>query len=63
MLDLIGQLSPLQQHLLRELDLCDLPAPEAGPEPYVVRDLDVDEVPDVHPTLLWPGPLCVTASV
>ncbi|MEV0300783.1 hypothetical protein [Streptomyces prasinus] len=55
MLDPIGQLSPLQHHLLRELDLCDLPAPEAGPESYAARDLDVDEVRDALPTLLWAG--------
>ncbi|MFH9863020.1 hypothetical protein [Streptomyces sp. NPDC017202] len=55
MLDPVGQLSPLQQRLLRELDLCDLPVPEAGPESYAVRDLDTDEVRDVLPTLLWAG--------
>ncbi|NEB12914.1 hypothetical protein G3I32_29440 [Streptomyces coelicoflavus] len=55
MLDPIGQLSPLQQHLLRELDLCDLPAPEVGPESYAARDLDVEEVRDALPTLLWAG--------
>ncbi|MFE9053329.1 hypothetical protein [Streptomyces mutabilis] len=53
MLDPIGQLSPLQHHLLRELDLCDLPAPETGPESYAARDLDTDAVRDVLPTLLW----------
>ncbi|GAA3970508.1 hypothetical protein GCM10022384_22050 [Streptomyces marokkonensis] len=55
MLDPIGQLTPLQHHLLRELDLCDLPAPEVGPDSYAARDLDTDEVRDVLPTLLWAG--------
>lgn len=55
MLDPLGQLSPLQHHLLRELDLCDLPAPEAGPESYAARDLDTDAVRDALPTLLWAG--------
>ncbi|MEU7403062.1 hypothetical protein [Streptomyces sp. NPDC044948] len=55
MLDPIGQLSPLQQHLLRELDLCDLPAPEVEPESYAARNLDTDEVRDALPTLLWAG--------
>ncbi|MET8217850.1 hypothetical protein [Streptomyces hirsutus] len=55
MLDPIGQLSPLQYHLLRELDLCDLPAPGTGPESYAVRDLDTDAVRDALPTLLWAG--------
>ncbi|AXL92323.1 hypothetical protein C4J65_31585 [Streptomyces sp. CB09001] len=55
MLDPIGQLSPLQQRLLRELDLCDLPAPEAEPESYAVRDLDADEVREALPALLWAG--------
>ncbi|MBA5221922.1 hypothetical protein [Streptomyces griseoaurantiacus] len=55
MLDPLGPLSPLQHHLLRELDLCDLPAPEAGPESYATRDLDTDEVRDALPTLLWAG--------
>ncbi|MEU7380226.1 MULTISPECIES: hypothetical protein [unclassified Streptomyces] len=50
-----GQLPPLQQRLLRELDLCDLPAPEAAPESYVARDLDTDEVRDALPALLWAG--------
>ncbi|MFJ8944460.1 hypothetical protein ACIRG4_14590 [Streptomyces sp. NPDC102395] len=50
-----GQLSPLQQHLLREMDLCDLPAPETAPESYAARDLDTDEVRDALPTLLWSG--------
>ncbi|MFF9407535.1 hypothetical protein ACF1B0_18715 [Streptomyces anandii] len=50
-----GPLSPLQQHLLRELDLCDLPAPETAPESYAARDLDTDEVRDALPTLLWSG--------
>ncbi|MEV5126074.1 hypothetical protein AB0K49_25270 [Streptomyces decoyicus] len=50
-----GQLSPLQQHLLQELDLCDLPAPERAPESYLVRDLDTDEIRDALPTLLWSG--------
>ncbi|MFH9547873.1 hypothetical protein [Streptomyces sp. NPDC017435] len=50
-----GQLSPLQQHLLREMDLCDLPAPETSPESYAARDLDTDEVRDALPTLLWSG--------
>ncbi|WP_343997159.1 hypothetical protein [Streptomyces thermocarboxydovorans] len=49
------QLSPLQQHLLRELDLCDLPAPERSPESYAARDLDTAEVRDALPTLLWAG--------
>ncbi|QKW59901.1 hypothetical protein HUT15_04885 [Streptomyces sp. NA03103] len=55
MLDPIGQLSPLQHHLLRELDLCDLPVPEAGPESYAVRNLDTDAVQDALPTLLGAG--------
>ncbi len=55
MLDPIGQLSPLQHHLLWELDLCDLPAPEAGPESYAARDLDTDAVRDALPPLLWAG--------
>ncbi|WP_030226115.1 hypothetical protein [Streptomyces sp. NRRL WC-3626] len=55
MLDPIGQLSPLQRHLLRQLDLSDLPAPEAGPESYAARDLDTDAVRDALPTLLWEG--------
>ncbi|MFD5374830.1 hypothetical protein ACFWJE_10500 [Streptomyces griseoincarnatus] len=55
MLDPIGRLSPLQHHLLRELDLCDLPAPETGPESYAARGLDTDVVRDVLPTLLWAG--------
>ncbi|WP_030380757.1 MULTISPECIES: hypothetical protein [unclassified Streptomyces] len=55
MLDPLGPLSPLQHHLLRELDLCDLPAPEAGPESYATRNLDTDEVRDALPTLLWAG--------
>ncbi|MFF9622425.1 hypothetical protein [Streptomyces griseosporeus] len=50
-----GQLSPLQQHLLREMDLCDLPAPETAPESYAARDLDTEEVRDALPTLLWSG--------
>ncbi|MET8269451.1 hypothetical protein [Streptomyces sp. NPDC005096] len=50
-----SHLSPPQQHLLRELDLCDLPAPEAAPESYADRDLDTHEVRDVLPTLLWAG--------
>lgn len=50
-----GRLSPLQQHLLQELDLCDLPAPERAPESYLARDLDTDEIRDALPTLLWSG--------
>ncbi|MEU3795778.1 hypothetical protein AB0F07_39355 [Streptomyces fructofermentans] len=50
-----GQLSPLQQHLLQELDLGDLPAPERAPESYLARDLDGDEVRDALPTLLQAG--------
>ncbi|MEU2582080.1 hypothetical protein ABZ612_03760 [Streptomyces avermitilis] len=50
-----GQLSPLQQHLLQELDLCDLPAPDRAPESFAVLDLDTDEVQDALPTLLWSG--------
>ncbi|MFF5968946.1 hypothetical protein ACFY64_35700 [Streptomyces collinus] len=50
-----GQLSPLQHHLLQELDLCDLPAPERAPESYLARDLDADEIRDALPTLLWSG--------
>ncbi|MBT2477512.1 hypothetical protein [Streptomyces sp. ISL-94] len=50
-----GQLSPLQQHLLQELDLCDLPAPEREPESYLARDLDTDEIRDALPTLVWAG--------
>ncbi|MGW7644200.1 hypothetical protein [Streptomyces bobili] len=46
-------LSPLQQRLLQELDLCDLPAPEAAPESYASRDFDTDEVRDALPALLW----------
>lgn len=51
----IDPLSPLQQHLLRELDLCDLPAPETTPESYTTRDLDTDEVRDVLPGLRQAG--------
>ncbi|MGC5036316.1 hypothetical protein ACPXCS_01930 [Streptomyces sp. DT190] len=50
-----GRLSPLQQHLLQELDLGDLPAPERAPEPYLARNLDTDEVRDALPTLEWAG--------
>ncbi|MFI5875366.1 hypothetical protein ACIBAH_23470 [Streptomyces sp. NPDC051445] len=50
-----GQLSPLQHHLLQELDLCDLPAPERAPESYLARDLDTDEIRDALSTLLWTG--------
>ncbi|NED31812.1 hypothetical protein [Streptomyces sp. SID8499] len=50
-----GHLSSLQQQLLRELDLCDLPAPEAAPESYAARDLDLDQVRDILPELLWAG--------
>ncbi|GAA1434501.1 hypothetical protein GCM10009601_59100 [Streptomyces thermospinosisporus] len=50
-----GELSPLQQRLLQELDLCNLPAPETAPESYAARDLDADEVRDALPTLLWAG--------
>jgi hypothetical protein len=50
-----AQLSPLQQRLLQELDLCELPAPEAAPESYAARDLDTDEVRDALPSLLWAG--------
>lgn len=50
-----SQLSPLQQHLLQELDLCDLPAPEREPESYLARDLDTDEIRDALPSLLWAG--------
>jgi hypothetical protein len=55
MLDPLGQLSPLQHHLLRELDLSDLPAPETAPEFYAGRDLDADAVRDALPTLLFAG--------
>ncbi|MER5685337.1 hypothetical protein [Streptomyces sp. NPDC002205] len=55
MLVLTGHLSPPQQHLLRELDLCDLPTPEAAPESYTARDLDTHEVRDALPTLLLAG--------
>jgi hypothetical protein len=48
-------LSPLQHRLLRELDLSDLPAPEAGPAPFAARGLDPDEVRDALPALLWAG--------
>ncbi|MEU9097416.1 hypothetical protein [Streptomyces sp. NPDC048361] len=50
-----GQLSPLQQHLLQELDLCDLPAPERAPETYLARDLDVEETREALPALVWSG--------
>ncbi|PJM94011.1 hypothetical protein [Streptomyces sp. CB01373] len=50
-----GHLPPLQQRLLRELDLCDLPAPEAAPESYAARGLDTDEVREALPALLWTG--------
>lgn len=50
-----GQLSPLQQHLLQELDLCDLPAPEGAPEAYLARDLDTDEIRDALPALVGAG--------
>ncbi|MFQ6147410.1 hypothetical protein ACLMNJ_30780 [Streptomyces seoulensis] len=50
-----GRLSPLQQQLLRELDLCDLPAPDTGPESYAARDLDTDQVRQILPGLLWAG--------
>ncbi|MET9130470.1 hypothetical protein [Streptomyces antibioticus] len=50
-----GALSPLQQHLLQELDLGDLPLPEQAPESYLARDLDTDEVQDALPALVWAG--------
>ncbi|UXI81801.1 hypothetical protein N6Q81_28990 [Streptomyces vinaceusdrappus] len=40
---------------MRELDLCELPAPEAKPASYIARDLDLDQVGDALPTLLWAG--------
>ncbi|MFJ9039085.1 hypothetical protein ACIRF8_21125 [Streptomyces sp. NPDC102406] len=51
----IDPLSPLQQRLLRELDLCDLPALDTAPESYTARGLDTGEVRDVLPGLLWAG--------
>ncbi|MFJ8728915.1 hypothetical protein [Streptomyces bauhiniae] len=50
-----GRLSPLQQQLLQELDLCDLPVPETAPESYLARDLDTDEIEEALPGLLWAG--------
>ncbi|MFC5954940.1 hypothetical protein ACFP51_10680 [Streptomyces pratens] len=50
-----GPLSPLQQRLLQELDLGDLPAPEQAPESYLARDLDADEVRDALPALVRAG--------
>ncbi|MEU3449168.1 hypothetical protein AB0H29_18410 [Streptomyces thermolilacinus] len=50
-----GQLSPLQQRLLRELDLGDLPAPDTAPASYAARDLDSDEVQSALPALVWAG--------
>jgi hypothetical protein len=48
-------LPPLQQRLLQELDLCDLPAPGVSPESYAARDLDPDGIRDALPALLWEG--------
>ncbi|MEU6488374.1 hypothetical protein [Streptomyces sp. NPDC046887] len=49
-------LSPLQHRLLRELDLTDLPEPEADPASYTARGLDADAVrEEALPTLLWAG--------
>lgn len=48
-------LSPLQHHLLRELELSDLPVLEAGPASFTARGLDADEVRDALPALLWAG--------
>lgn len=50
-----GQLTPLQQQLLEELDLCDLPVPGMAPESYAARNLNSDEVEDALPALLWAG--------
>lgn len=50
-----GTLSPLHHRLLRELDLCDLPTPDADLASYAVRGLDTDEVRDALPALLWAG--------
>ncbi|MEU9304583.1 hypothetical protein [Streptomyces sp. NPDC048269] len=50
-----GQLTPPQQQLLQELELCDLPAPERAPESYLARGLDTDEIRDALPALLWAG--------
>ncbi|GAB3119833.1 hypothetical protein GCM10027160_34650 [Streptomyces calidiresistens] len=48
-------MSPLHHHLLRELDLGDLPAPDTSPESYTARGLDPDAVRDVLPFLKWTG--------
>ncbi|MET8180995.1 hypothetical protein [Streptomyces sp. NPDC005336] len=48
-------LSPLHHRMLRELDLGDLPAPEAEAASWAARGLDADEVRDALPTLLWAG--------
>lgn len=48
-------LSLLQHRLLRELELSDLPAPEAEAASFAARGLDADEVRDALPALLWAG--------
>lgn len=48
-------LSPLQYRLLRELDLSDLPDPDAGPASFEARGLDAAEVRESLPALLWAG--------
>ncbi|MFD7446001.1 hypothetical protein [Streptomyces sp. NPDC059909] len=48
-------LSPLQHRVLRELNLSDLPPPEAGAMSWAARGLDADDVREALPTLLWGG--------
>lgn len=40
---------------MRELDLSDLPAPEAGAASWAAWGFDADDVRDALPTLLWAG--------
>lgn len=42
-------LSPLQRHLLRELDLTDLPSPDTSPASCAARGLDADGIRDALP--------------
>lgn len=49
-------LPPLQRRLLQQLELSDLPAPEAADAtPFAVRGLDLEKVRDALPMLLWEG--------
>lgn len=49
-------LSSLQHRLLRELELSDLPVPEAvATAPYAARNLDVENVREALPALVWAG--------